>query len=83
MSGCVQLLFVAELEPCLGLRQGSWSRPICEESPIGPAHLHTNTGSNAYKWPPCCRSDADRRPSERQALNMTLLHETSGIGGDP
>jgi hypothetical protein len=37
MSGCVQLLFVAELEPCLGLRQGSWSRPICEESPIGPA----------------------------------------------
>lgn len=83
-----------QLEPCLGLRQGLQARPICEfmlvlvRQHLQYLVVQAATICNqrhqyllhAYIWPLSCRSDADRRPSERHALNMTRLHETSKSG---
>lgn len=74
------------------LEAGSRARPICESMLVlVRQHLNTTSARSCSKCtsirctPSCanghhCRSDADRGPSERQALNMTLLHETSKPG---
>ena len=83
-----------QLEPCIGLRQGLQARPICEfmlvlvRQHLQYLVVQAATICNrrhqyllhAYIWPLSCRSDADRRPSERHAFNMTRLHETSKSG---